>query len=1338
MLLAVSLLAGSPAYVPQPPLLRVRQLHGAATAAVRSTGPSLSLYDDYIAKRDGNAAPVVEPPEEMAPIPAEVVSAIASTNQPGLVTVMEPKFDLRPSRSVAKPDLTSVVKEASDLLSHQAIMENFVHHNPWESLQHLDWHEALEQVEEKSSYMSPGERLSKLVPLDPRVRANKAIAELGAPFLDRGLAKWEPPNRERGFLYFFASLEGLGNVPWRQHARDTAERITRLLDSDPEQDLDAFAASILEEELSFLEERSDVWTETTRAMMLDLPGWAGYFKRMEENPNEGPATCRDGMCQTIPVRLTEFIAVHAILTRSSIEVCAMKEGWNPINESLSEYLKRRAPLTKRRGERPRFGMGSEMLSLQNPSGLAYVNQNLNAMEELEQEYQRVTLQAINVMNTPEAGSAAVPKVRPMLQFYTCFDEREESFRRYIEASASFPDEIETFGVAGFFNMAIRHSAPNLRPPEILAPEGNCPPLSHFVEEKELTPGHAERKKLLAELSLAYERATFSPLSSLVVSAGLLPFQLPRLALKSFAPTTTRKLDEKMKAAFVPESKTDFAPPYTAEEAADRLGQLFKNVGEMSAFGRLVIATGHGARSLNNPFLAAYNCGACCGREGGPNARVMARCANSAEVRQLLRSKHGIDIPDDTWFVGGYHDTTLDLVELYDLDRVPASHKEDLRRATEVIDMARKRNALERTSKFYLTDVQTPEAALEHVETRGVDEAEVRPELGHSTNAAIVLGRRELTKGRFLDRRVFLPSYDPFNDDDEGTNLATVLTPALVVGSGISLEYFFSTTDGGAGTKAPVNVVGNFGLQQGTAGDLLIGLATQMSELHSPVRALYLIDAPVDRVEKVLGRNEVLMNIVRNNWVNFFVRDPYTQKIYQQKDGAYYPADYLFEFDYMDSNASPQRVARDYVPFDEPSFGSLSHDEWCLKKKKEEDIYTYAAAAIMVASAGFSLQEFDPKHLLIAASATTIGLSNLAFSRRYLHGEFMFGRMALSSAAMVAGFNLVNGAIALEDVSIGWTIIGFASSFLIGGFNDRPTARDNAAYAFGVYQISDAALLVAAAMAAAPGQDPSGATAFGLILAALIKSSQFPLNGLFLRSMEGSSPHSALGYAGLSAHVGPVLLASTMPMWFGFEWARLLVGGVGLVTAANSGIVANIRSDRKGSIASATSATLGLIFVVLAAGYDDLALALSLGHASVRINQVLRSPSSIQDHHKWEAALGYEQIAADKVYDFVWKFGWRINRIHNDYFRLPDAFASVDLKTPLQFYNSGATQFVVTWLILGAVSIFHLPVVEEKVIDLMQSEPAAAAALIALNVVGSTALVRFLFGNVLDFGRFRHE
>ena len=101
-------------------------------------------------------------------------------------------------------------------------------------------------------------------------------------------------------------------------------------------------------------------------------------------------------------------------------------------------------------------------------------------------------------------------------------------------------------------------------------------------------------------------------------------------------------------------------------------------------------------------------------------------------------------------------------------------------------------------------------------------------------------------------------------------------------------------------------------------------------------------------------------------------------------------------------------------------------------------------------------------------------------------------------------------------------------------NDRPTARDNAAYAFSVYQLSDAALLHAVAFSAAdaavPGYLPAGSAqacaTVGLIIAALIKSSQFPLSGLFLRSMEGASPNSALGYAGISAHAGIVLQSGT--------------------------------------------------------------------------------------------------------------------------------------------------------------------------------------------------------------------
>lgn len=74
----------------------------------------------------------------------------------------------------------------------------------------------------------------------------------------------------------------------------------------------------------------------------------------------------------------------------------------------------------------------------------------------------------------------------------------------------------------------------------------------------------------------------------------------------------------------------------------------------------------------------------------------------------------------------------------------------------------------------------------------------------------------------------MASYDPFADDVNGTNLEHILAPAINVCSGINMEYFFSTIDTeghGTGTKAPLNIVGNIGVLQGSLGDLRTGLPT---------------------------------------------------------------------------------------------------------------------------------------------------------------------------------------------------------------------------------------------------------------------------------------------------------------------------------------------------------------------------------------------------------------------------------------------------------------------------------------------------------------------------------
>src|SRR5205814_1488824 len=70
------------------------------------------------------------------------------------------------------------------------------------------------------------------------------------------------------------------------------------------------------------------------------------------------------------------------------------------------------------------------------------------------------------------------------------------------------------------------------------------------------------------------------------------------------------------------------------------------------------------------------------------------------------------------------------------------------------------------------------AARQHVEARSEDLAQTRPELGHATNALCPVGRRERTRGLFLDRRAFLTTYDPTQDDAEGTVLTRILQAAV--------------------------------------------------------------------------------------------------------------------------------------------------------------------------------------------------------------------------------------------------------------------------------------------------------------------------------------------------------------------------------------------------------------------------------------------------------------------------------------------------------------------------------------------------------------------------------
>jgi hypothetical protein len=263
-------------------------------------------------------------------------------------------------------------------------------------------------------------------------------------------------------------------------------------------------------------------------------------------------------------------------------------------------------------------------------------------------------------------------------------------------------------------------------------------------------------------------------------------------------------------------------------------------------------------------------------------------ANRPEVRFRLRDL-GIDIPADTWFVGGYHDTCSDDVQLFDLDMLPATHRADLKRIQESLDKARASNARERARRFESCPPHAaPAAALRHVEERSEHLAEPRPEYGHCTNAVCIVGRRSLTRGLFLDRRAFLASYDAAQDPRD-EYLAAVLGAVVPVCAGISLEYYFSFVDNdryGCGTKLPHNVAALVGVMDGHASDLRTGLPWQMVEIHEPVRILFVIETTPERLTKVIDASTPLKQLVENRWIRVAVIDPESGRVYVRREHGF--------------------------------------------------------------------------------------------------------------------------------------------------------------------------------------------------------------------------------------------------------------------------------------------------------------------------------------------------------------------------------------------------------------------------------------------------------------------
>ena len=550
------------------------------------------------------------------------------------------------------------------------------------------------------------------------------------------------------------------------------------------------------------------------------------------------------------------------------------------------------------------GMDLDMLGSEKVAELLACSEQLDKhqlsflwLQAYEMNYRNKIYNA--VVHNHQQGTWATRACRPPAQVICCMDDREEGFRRHLEEC---DPSIETLGAAAFFNIPMNWQGLDDARSSKLCPVPVTP--VHVIQEKPMPEAaaafaqHTKRRNERLTIFNGLHQWTRTRLGlGSVTALAAAPAALGVMAGKSFMPLLFGSKVQQLKHQFegvIPSQVNVTASAidaqrspqhnqvgFTDTEQAQLVGNFLKLCGLTQGFAPLVIMLGHYSTNQNNPHQAAYGCGACSGRYSGPNARSFAAMANRHEVRELL-AQANIEIPKDTWFVGGEHDTCTEEIRWQDVPSIPKRLELASSDLQKTLALASQHSAHERCRKL-MSAPKKPNllTAARHVAGRGMDYSQPRPELGHVTNAVAFVGRRHMSQSIFLDRRAFLISYDCQHDAD-GQLLESVLLTTAPVGAGINLEYYFSTVDNdryGCGSKVTHNVMGLLGVMEGASSDLRTGLPKQMIEIHEPMRLHVIIEAELPTVEAVYQRQPVLQELIGNGWVLLGVKPPSSPDIY---------------------------------------------------------------------------------------------------------------------------------------------------------------------------------------------------------------------------------------------------------------------------------------------------------------------------------------------------------------------------------------------------------------------------------------------------------------------------
>jgi NADH-quinone oxidoreductase subunit L len=261
--------------------------------------------------------------------------------------------------------------------------------------------------------------------------------------------------------------------------------------------------------------------------------------------------------------------------------------------------------------------------------------------------------------------------------------------------------------------------------------------------------------------------------------------------------------------------------------------------------------------------------------------------------------------------------------------------------------------------------------------------------------------------------------------------------------------------------------------------------------------------------------------------------------------------------------------------------------------------------------GFHL---DSLSLVMILVVTFVGLLILIYSTAFMAGDESCSRFFAYMNLFIGSMLILVLADNLVFLYLGWEGVGLCSYLLIGFWYKNSQNGIAAIKAFLVTRIGDTAMAIGLflllmsfgtldikSLAGQFSQQPSSSTictiaAALLLVGALGKSAQLPLQVWLPDAMAGPTPVSALIHAATMVTAGVYLIARTHFLFLQAPVVLSVVAVIGAITLLIAGLSALVQHDIKRVLAYSTISQVGYMFLALGVGAWSAAIFHFMVHA----------------------------------------------------------------------------------------------------------------------------------------------